>query len=107
MQAATTAAGLYHVVGFDARPTILRANLDGKGAFDVELMDQAVAHYASCAWTLAGPTPVPATASHRRYWYKTASTAQWPTSEPTPSRTSVIRAPRGAPQRSCHALTGV
>ena len=49
--------GWYHVVGFDGRPYdfYVRQLWDGKGAFDVEQMDErAWPGYASlCAWTLA------------------------------------------------------
>jgi uncharacterized protein (DUF2252 family) len=58
MQAASDPLlGWYHVVGFDGRPYdfYVRQLWDGKGAFDVELMDErAWPHYAQlCAWTLA------------------------------------------------------
>ncbi len=58
MQAASDPLlGWYHVIGFDGRPYdfYVRQLWDGKGAFDVEVMDErAWPGYAKlCAWTLA------------------------------------------------------
>jgi len=58
MQAASDPLlGWYHVVGFDGQPYdfYVRQLWDGKGAFDVEVMDErAWPGYAKlCAWTLA------------------------------------------------------
>ncbi len=58
MQAASDMLlGWYHVVGFDGRPYdfYVRQLWDGKGAFDMEAMDESTwAPYAHlCAWTLA------------------------------------------------------
>ncbi len=58
MQAASDMLlGWYHVIGFDGKPHdfYVRQLWDGKGAFDMETMDQSAwAPYAHlCAWTLA------------------------------------------------------